>query len=305
MRKVKTPEDLSIDELRQLLVEKRRQVRTGHLERFRRTGRALTLASDLDSGPIEELRPDTPAEPGTSDLPRSRSQRIKHILDRFLLLIELLAVVGLFFIIFNGIQILKDLNTQFAQSLTPATLTPTPLIMPVILPSGHTPPNAPGGAQPNDAEIPAHLLPLYQSLAQLPIPTPGPEQAIQIQIPLIDVDAPVVQGDGWEQLKKGVGQQVGSANPGQTGNMVMSAHNDVFGEIFRNLDQLQRGDQIIVYTPRQAYTYVITNVKIVEPTDVEVMGPTLDSTVTLISCYPYLVDNKRIIVQGSLQTGSD
>jgi sortase A len=83
----------------------------------------------------------------------------------------------------------------------------------------------------------------------------------------------------------------------------MSAHNDVFGEIFRNLDQFGRGDQIIVYTPKNAHTYIITNIQIVEPTDVEVMANTPDSTITLISCYPYLIDKQRIVVQGSLQSG--
>jgi sortase A len=304
VRKIKNPDDLTIDELRQLMVEKRRKVRMEHLERFRNTGRAVTLTSDLESPPIEYLHSDTLAEQDINELPLLGHQKTKRVLDRFLLVIEILAVIGLFIIIYDGIQILKDLNSQFAQSLTPETLTPTPLIVPVILPSGHTPPNSPVGAQPNVAEIPAHLLPLYQSLAQIPIPTPGPEQAIQIQIPIINIDAPVVQGDGWEQLKKGVGQQIGSTNPGQSGNMVMSAHNDVFGEIFRHLDQLKGGDQIIVYTPQHAYTYIVNNVQIVEPTDVEVMASTPDPTITLISCYPYLVDNKRIVVQASLQTGN-
>jgi len=305
VRKVKSTDDLTIDELRQLLVEKRRRVRMQHLERFRNTGRVVTLASDLESPPVEHLHSDSQSEQDLDDLHQPKQQRTKLILDRFLLVIEVMAVIGLFFVIYNGIQILSDLNSQFAQSLTPATLTPTPLIVPVVLPSGHTPPNSPGGAQPNNAEIPAHLLPLYQSLAQIPIPTPGPEQAIQIQIPIIAVDAPVVQGDGWEQLKKGVAQHIGSTNPGQSGNMIMSAHNDVFGEIFRNLDQLKRGDQIIVYTPQHAYTYIITNVEVVEPTDVEVMATTPDPSITLISCYPYMVDNKRIVVQASLQSGNN
>jgi len=304
VRKVKNPEDLTIEELRQLLVEKRRKVRMEHLARFRNTGRALTLTSDLENPLVENFHSDFQPEQDFTDHLQPRPKKTKLVLDRLLLFIEILAVLGLFFVIYNGIQILRDLNYEFAQSLTPATLTPTPLIIPVILPSGHTPPNSPSGAQPNEAEIPAHLLPLYQSLAKIPIPTPGLEQAIQIQIPTIKVDAPVVQGDGWEQLKKGVGQQIGSANPGQVGNMVMSAHNDVFGEIFKNLDQLERGDQIIVYTPQNAYTYFITNVQIVEPTDVEVMSATPDPTITLISCYPYLVDNQRIVVQASLQSGN-
>lgn len=271
-----------------------------HLERYRKTGRVVTLASDIETGPLEHLHSDSMADPDSADSTQPGSHKTKRILDKFLLVIEVVAVVGLVFIIYSGVQMLRDLNSQFAQSLIPPTLTPTPLIVPVILPSGHTPPNSPSGAQPNEAEIPAHLLPLYQTLAQIPIPTPGPEQAIQIQIPVLSVDAPVVQGDGWEQLKKGVAQHIGSANPGEPGNIVMSAHNDVFGEIFRNLDQLKRGDEVIVYSPQNAYTYIVTDIQVVEPTDVEVMASTPDPTITLISCYPYLIDNQRIVVRGSL-----
>lgn len=304
MRKVKSPEDLSIDELRELLVEKRRKVRKKHLERFRNTGRVVALAPELENSALDHLHSSTQAEADLKDLRAPLGERTKRTLDRFLLAIEVMAVIGLIFVIYSGIQILRDLNTQFAEVLIPSTLTPTPLIIPVILPSGHTPPNSPGGAQPNEAEIPAHLLPLYQSMALIPIPTPGPEQAIQIQIPSLRVDAPVVQGDGWEQLKKGVAQHPGSTDPGQSGNMVLSAHNDVYGEIFRYLDKLVRGDQIIIYTPQHSFTYIITNIQIVKPTDVEVMASTPNPTVTLISCYPYMIDNKRIVVQASLQSGN-
>jgi sortase A len=143
-----------------------------------------------------------------------------------------------------------------------------------------------------------------QSLAEIPVPTPGPEQATRIQIPAIGIDAPVVQGDGWEQLKKGVGQYVGSVNPGDDGNIILSAHNDIFGEIFRELDQLKPGDQITLFTNQRAYNYVIIDNKVVEPTAVEVMDQTEQPTVTLISCYPYLVDDQRIVVIGRLQGGS-
>jgi sortase A len=115
------------------------------------------------------------------------------------------------------------------------------------------------------------------------------------------VDAPVVQGDGWEQLKKGVGQHIPSANPGENGNVVLSGHNDVYGEIFRHLDRLQPGDQVILYTQQRAYTYIVERTLIVEPTAVEVMASTGAPTLTLISCYPYLVDTHRIVVFARLQ----
>ncbi len=299
--KQKSPDDLSIDELRQLLVEKRRKVRMSHLDRFRKTGRVVSLTRELGGSQTGNLHSDSLAEPLPGDQV-SPKVRIKRTFDRFLLLIEILAVAGFFLILFSGVRVLRNLNSQYSQALIPPTLTPTPLIVPLILPSGHTPPNSPQGAQPNVAEIPAHLMPLYQSLALVPTPTPGPEQALQIQIPAIKVDAPIVQGDSWEQLKKGVAQHAGSVDPGQTGNLVLSAHNDIFGEIFRYLDQLEQGDEIIVYSANHVFTYVVDKVSIVAPTDVEVMGPTADPKVTLISCYPYMVDNKRIVVQGSLQT---
>ena len=302
MRKIKSPEDLTVEELRQLLVEKQRHRRQEHLERFRRTGRVVTLASDIPPSSLEHLittHTDTISDSTPSLTWRERNKRW---LDHILLGIELLAVLALVFVLFNGLEIIQDLNAQVAEVLIQPTFTPTPLISAVVLPSGHTPPNSPGGAKYNEAEIPEHLRPLVQSLLEVIIPTPSPEQAIRIQIPAIDVDAPIVQGDGWEQLKKGVAQHIGSANPGQDGNLVLTAHNDVFGEIFRYLDKLARGDQVIVYTNQRSYTYTITASQIVEPTQVEVMAPTENATITLISCYPYLVDNQRIIVKGVLQT---
>jgi sortase A len=152
----------------------------------------------------------------------------------------------------------------------------------------------------NEAEIPEHLRPLVQTMANLPLPTPSPQQAVRIQIPALDIDAPVVQGDGWEQLKKGVAQHLGTADPGQNGNVVLSAHNDVFGEIFRHLDRLQEGDEVIVYTNQRAFVYVVKQIQVVEPTQVEVMAATQEPVVTLISCYPYLIDDQRIVVTAFL-----
>jgi sortase A len=113
----------------------------------------------------------------------------------------------------------------------------------------------------------------------------------------------VVQGDGWEQLKKGVGQHPGTANPGETGNMVVSAHNDIFGELFRDLDQLKAGDEIRLTTATREFVYRVTGTSIVEPTNVSAMAATIRPTLTLISCYPYLVDDQRIVVLAELQAG--
>lgn len=305
MREKGSPDDLTVEELRRLLVEKRRASRQERLERYRRTGRVVLVAPDMNGSSLEDMRSgeiDEASEESRFSLTRSRRKRI---LDGLLLFVEVLAVVGLVLLLLNGINLMRDLNSEVVTALEQPTLTPTPLIVSVVLPSGHTPPTSPEGAKPNEAEIPQHLRPLVQSLANIPIPTPGPEHAIRIQIPSIGVDAPIVQGDGWEQLKKGVGQRIGSVNPGEKGNVVLSAHNDIFGEIFRDLDRLKPGDQITLYTNQRAYTYIVSDTKIVEPTSVEIMEGTTKPTVTLISCYPYLVDDQRIAVTARIQTESN
>jgi sortase A len=302
MAKKRTPEDLSVDELRWMLVEKRRTVRQERLERYRRTGRVVVVAPDAESS-LDNLHSGLLEDDNASDQGEAPRSRRRRFLDYFLLVIEVAAVAGFIFVLFNGLSIIRELNQEVAAALEQPTLTPTPLIVAVVLPSGHTPPNAEGGTRPNDAEIPEHLRPLVQSLANMPVPTPGPEQAIRLQIPSISVDAPVVQGDGWEQLKKGIGQHIPSSNPGKPGNLVLSAHNDIFGEIFRDLDKLKPGDEVVVFTNERAYTYLVDDSQIVEPTAVEVLGATKQATLTLISCYPYMVDDQRIVVTARLQSG--
>jgi sortase A len=288
---------MSVEELRRLLIEKRRGARRERLEHFKRTGRVVDVTPDLlaESAVVVETIEET------TDQPRIPVSRRRRVMDRALLAVEVLAVVGLVGVLISGLGILRDLNDEVAAALIQETFTPTPLVMAVVLPSGHTPPDAQGNTRPNIDEIPAHLQPMVQSLANLPVPTAAPDQAIRIQIPALEVDAPVVQGDGWEQLKKGVGQNVGSANPGQNGNVVLSAHNDVYGELFRYLDQLTPGDQVVLYTQQRQYVYVVDRTAVVEPTAVEVMASTGSPTVTLISCYPYLVNKQRIVVFARLQ----
>lgn len=279
--------DLSVEEIRYWIVRKRRITRRRRLEHFWKTGRVRPLQGEWD-----EIR-ETPAH---------SERRPRTWIDRLLLGAELLAILSLVAVMGSGLSTLRSLNQNVAAAFQQPTLQPTPIIQEIVLPEGHTPPNSPGGARPNTAEIPENLRPIFFTAQALPVPTSAPHQALRIQIPAIDVDAPVVQGDSWEQLKKGVAQHLGTPNPGETGNIVLSGHNDVFGEVFRDLDRLQPGDQVIVLTSERRYVYVITGTQLVEPTAVEVMAPTQDQRVTLISCHPYLVDVHRIIVTAILQS---
>jgi sortase A len=299
-------ENYSIEELEALLAKRKLEASETRIQRFRKTGRALPVEKDhSELEPGRKLR----SEEQSADKEKKSSwitfsRILRSAFNRLLLWVEIAAVFGMVYVFFRGFGLMQLLNREVSEAITLPSPTPTALISAVVLPSGHTPPTLPGGPAPNDSEIPAHLRPLVQSLPSIPAPTPGPEHARQIFIEALwSNPQPIVQGDGWEQLKKGVGQHIGSGNPGEPGNLVLSAHNDIFGELFRNLDKLRPGDEIKIITETREFTYIVTGLKVVEPTDVSVMDPTENSSITLISCYPYLVDSQRIVIFGELREG--
>lgn len=321
-------EELTIEELEQLLYRKKRAQRLQRLQRIKEDGRLVEVAGRPSPSPkpppltrpavnatgalsryVDGENDLEPAETPPEATPR-RPIPWRRIANNLLLMVEVTVVIALIILGMTVWQTARELNEELTQaqraeiaSVALPTPTATPVIGVVVLPGGHQPPVE---GQPIDyseaGNIPAHLLPVLNAYVPPPIPTPGPEQARRIQIAAIDVDAPIFQGDDTEQLKKGVGQHIGTAQPGQVGNMVLSAHNDIFGEIFRDLELLAPGDEIIVSSERHSYTYVVREILIVDPTDVWVMAPTEHASATLISCYPYRVNNKRIIVFADLVT---
>lgn len=296
----RAPEELSAAELERLLVARRAAEREQRLRRAAAEGRVV----------VPDERHAIPDGPPLV-LPSAQTRRAplwRRLADRALLLVELAAVAALALIIVSLWATNRQLNSELAaaqaaqsQALALPTATATPAIGVVLLPGGHQPPVDGRPPEPGEAGgIPAHLLPAVNAYVPPPIPTPGPEQARRLEIPALSGDYPIVQGDDWEQLKKGIGQYAGSGRPGQVGNVVLSGHDDIYGEPFRYLDRLQVGDEIRVSTERQTYTYRVSEVRVVEPTDVWVMAPTETAQVTLISCYPYRVNTKRIVVFAQL-----
>jgi sortase A len=214
--------------------------------------------------------------------------------DRLLLLLELAALAGLIFVVYSSLSELQVLNREVAEALdSEAETAPAATTAAAVLPGGSLPPGSEGA-------VPDQLRHLVEPGASIPIPTPGPRQASKIMIPSIDVDAPVVEGDGWEELKMGAGHRVGSVNPGERGNTVISGHNDVYGEIFRRLEDVNIGDGVIVYAGETPYRYVVVAKMVVEPTEVSLLATTPDATLTLITCHPYMIDTHRLVVIAEL-----
>lgn len=288
-------EQLTDDELRELLMQRKIRSREARISAYRSSGRV----TDGDNAPINE---DLIYNTDTKTIERVGSGRTIRRIDFILLIVEILALIGVVILLGRGSNILRSLNEEASHAFNVPTITPTALIQAVVLPGGHTAPDAVGNASFNESEIPEHLRGLInvQSTAVVPIDS-DTGRIIRIGIPVINVDAPVVQGDDWEALKTGVGLNAASGAPGKPGNVILSGHNDIFGQVFRELDRLKVGDEIMLLSEKNAYTYLVTGTQIVQPSQVEVMRQTEDSTLTLISCYPYLIDNQRIVVSANLK----
>jgi sortase A len=213
--------------------------------------------------------------------------------DRLLLLLELAALAGLIFVVYSSLSELQVLNREVAEALDAEPEAVPAATSAAVLPGGSVPPGSEG-------TVPDQMRHLVEPGASIPIPTPGPRQASRIVIAAIDVDAPVVEGDGWEELKMGAGHRIGSANPGERGNVVISGHNDVYGEIFRRLEDVNVGDEVVVYTGETPFCYLVVAKMIVEPTEVSLLEATPDATLTLITCHPYMIDSHRLVLIAEL-----
>ena len=105
----------------------------------------------------------------------------------------------------------------------------------------------------------------------------------RLSIPSINLDAVVVEGVGRRDLLMGPGHMPNTPEPGQPGNVVISAHRDTF---FRHIHELKEGDYIIVERAGRRFRYQVMGKKVVEPNDMAVVQPTPGSQLTLLTCYP-------------------
>lgn len=103
----------------------------------------------------------------------------------------------------------------------------------------------------------------------------------------------------------GVAHWAGTAGAGDTGNMVLAGHRTTHGAPFRDLDELRRGDLILV-TDGSGFPvmYRVDETFVVEPED---MWITYDipgrSLLTMFACHPMGSSSQRIVVRSSLVAG--
>ena len=120
-------------------------------------------------------------------------------------------------------------------------------------------------------------------------------------IPKLDIQVPVFNGTDDFNLNRGVGRIIGTAPIDTDGNLGIAGHRDGF---FRGLKDIAVGDRIELLSAGGTATYAVDSIQIVDPSDVSVLDPTDDRTITLVTCYPfYYVGHapKRFIVKAKAE----
>lgn len=131
-------------------------------------------------------------------------------------------------------------------------------------------------------------------------PVPEGEPTAHVRIPKIGVDKIVVEGVSLPDLKKGPGHYPDTPLPGQQGNAAIAGHRTTYGAPFNRIDELTAGDEILVETVQGQFRYVVSEQRIVSPTQVDVLADQGDDRLTLTSCNPKYSARQRIVIIAKL-----
>jgi sortase A len=119
-----------------------------------------------------------------------------------------------------------------------------------------------------------------------------------LRIPSVNIEVPVYVGTSDLNLNRGAGLIEGMATPDAGGNVGIAGHRDGF---FRALKDIKPGDRIELQTRTRTHAYRVTEIEIVDASDLSLLTDSLDPVVTLVTCYPfYYVGHapQRFLVRG-------
>lgn len=165
---------------------------------------------------------------------------------------------------------------------------------------------------------PSPTLLLTPTITPTPVHAPAQSLPTHITIPAANVDAEVVpvgivkepDANGgtinvWGVADYAAGFHQGMALPGHAGNTVISGHNNIRGEVFRDLYKLVPGDLVYLWVGPARYHYRVTALyrlpiagapEQVLKDNLRWIMPTEDQRLTLVTCWPSWSNTHRIVV---------
>lgn len=122
----------------------------------------------------------------------------------------------------------------------------------------------------------------------------------RIKIPALGVDTVVVEGITPSALRAGAGHYPQTPLPCEGGNVSIAGHRTTYGRPFGNVDQLKPGDTIELTTPIGGCVYQVSRDPfVVAPTELSVIEPTGERSLTLTTCHPKGSAAQRLIIRAT------
>lgn len=118
----------------------------------------------------------------------------------------------------------------------------------------------------------------------------------RIRMPAIGVSDYVVEGTDTASLRKGPGHYPETPLPGDPGTAAIAGHRTTYGAPFRDIDQLKRGDRIVLDMPDGRFIYRVTRTKIVDDSDLSVLDSVGYKQLILSACHPLYSAAQRVVV---------
>lgn len=219
----------------------------------------------------------------------------------------LLFFAGLFTLLYpslNGAR-LENASLEAAESFIDAFIVPVETGSPVALPE----------------EMPRPYGKLYEAMAEyneriyaeeqkglsdpgayeaagIDLPAYGFEDGVAavLSIPAIELEMPVYLGASYDNMAAGAAVLGQTSLPigGDNTNCVIAGHRGWNGAAyFLNIDKLQEGDEIQLINLWETMNYNVTEIRIIEPTDIkQVLIQDDRELLTLMSCHPYASGGK-------------
>lgn len=235
-----------------------------------------------------------------NDGPRSIKEII-HDVGRQLIVSLIILVIGFFAL--NWSAYFKIAKSEFTKITGDSEEISTPLITENKTSTDNL--KTSSSAQIQKKQIPEINLEIAPTDNRLIIPR------IDQNIPIVRVSSENLIKRNWNGLERdmqkalqdGVVHYPGTALPGQEGNVVVTGHSSYFPwdpgrfkDVFALLHDVVVGDQIVVFYEQKKYIYEISSIKVVLPKDVDVLKPTANNQLTLITCTPVGTNLKRLVV---------
>jgi len=118
----------------------------------------------------------------------------------------------------------------------------------------------------------------------------------RMEMPTLERSFFVAEGTDTATLRKGPGHYPSTGMPGQRRTIAVAGHRTTYGAPFADLDELRRGERIMVTMPYGRFTYRVDQRRIVERTAWWVTRSAGHERLVLTTCHPPFSAAKRLVV---------